>query len=97
LTGGTPTIWHYFRPQDRNPFVLAWLASGFVLSCVFAYWVLLSDGAKKVTEFNLMSALGQSNTKPPSEKTVKIFAALGVLIFPVGVSTAAPRNVPLPG
>lgn len=22
--GGVPSVWHYFRPGDHNPYVLAW-------------------------------------------------------------------------
>src|SRR6187397_1248181 len=26
ISGFTPTVWYYFRPQDLNPFVVLWLA-----------------------------------------------------------------------
>jgi hypothetical protein len=93
----TPTVWHYFRPQDGNLFVLGWLASLFVLSCVFAWWVLLAGGARKIVEFNLVAVLGQHGAKPPSEKMIKVFAVLGVLMFPIWVYMAVSMNTPLPG
>lgn len=96
ITGATPTVWHYFRPQDGNVFVLVWLATVFALSCAFACWVFLASGAKKVVEFNLMAVLGQHGDKPPSENMIKFFAALGVLIFPVWVYLAVSMNAPLP-
>jgi hypothetical protein len=75
ITGATPTVWHYFRPQDGSAYVLVWLGTVFVLSCVFAWWVFLASGARKVVELNLMAALGQHGSKPPPENMVKLFAA----------------------
>jgi len=97
ITGATPTVWHYFRPQDRNVFVIGSLATIFALSCYFAWWVFVANGAKKIVEFNLVAALGQHGAKPPSEGMVKVFAALGVLIFPIWVYMAVSMNAPLPG
>jgi hypothetical protein len=95
--GATPTVWHYFRPQDGNVYVFGWLASVFALSCVFAWWVFLAGGAKKVVEFNLFAVLGQHRAIPLSESMIKFFAALGVFIFPIWVYMAVSMNAPLPG
>src|SRR5437899_12760233 len=38
LTGSTSTVWDYFRPQDMNPFVLAFVGSVFALSVAMLYW-----------------------------------------------------------
>ncbi len=97
MTGSTPTVWYYFRPQDGNVFVIGWLAVVFAISCLFAWWVFVAGGAKKVVEFNLLAAIGQHGTKPPSENMVKFFAALGVLIFPIWVLLAVSMDAPLPG
>jgi hypothetical protein len=96
LTGKTPTVWYYFRPQDENVFVLAWLATIFVLSGSFAWWVFFAGGAKKVVEYNLMATLGQRSGKPPSEKMVKFSAALCVVIFPIWVYGVISMNAVLP-
>ncbi|MDD5335942.1 MAG: hypothetical protein PHS32_19585 [Rhodoferax sp.] len=96
LSGATPTVWQYFRPQDGSPFVLAWLASIFVLSCVFAWWALFANGAEVVAKYNLMTVLGQRGTKISSVRSIKLFALLGVLVFPVWVYMAVSMNVPLP-
>ncbi len=97
VTGATPTVWHYFRPQDGNVFVLGWLASVFVLSCLFAWWVFLAGGAKKVVEFNLVAVLGQQGANPLSEKMIRFLAALGVLMIPIWVYMAVAINAPVPG
>jgi hypothetical protein len=96
ISGATPTVWHYFRPQDGNVFVLVWFSTYFALSCVFAWWVFLASGAKKVAEFNLMTVLGQYSAKKLSENMIKIFAALGVLMIPIWFYMAVSMNVPLP-
>jgi hypothetical protein len=97
VSGATPTVWHYFRPQDGNVYVFGWLVSVFALSCVFAWWVFLAGGAKKVVEFNLVAVLGQHGAKPLSERMIKFFAALGVFMFPIWVYMAVSMNAPLPG
>jgi len=96
FTGSVPSIWHYFRPQDQNPFVIAWLAVMFLQACLFAWWVLLAGGARKILEYNLMSVLGQSKTKPMSEFGIKLLAALGPLFVLVWVFMASSMNAPLP-
>ncbi|HVK56448.1 MAG TPA: hypothetical protein VM532_15655 [Burkholderiales bacterium] len=96
ILGFTPTIWHYFRPQDGNPFVIAWLAVILVLTCAYAWWVLFAGGAQKVRDLNLMAALGQHSSKPPSLLFVKLFAAFGPLFFPLWLYMVVSMNVPLP-
>ena len=45
--GGVPTGLHYFRPQDGNPYVLAWFASVFMLWIAGTYWLLFRGGAEQ--------------------------------------------------
>ena len=94
LTGFTPTIWYYFRPQDGNVFVLAWLALAFLLSCLFAWWVLLQGGAEKVRDMSLLVVLGQPNVK--SLLMIKLQAAAGPLIFPIWIYLAVSMNAEIP-
>ena len=97
VAGFTPTVWHYFRPQDGNPFVLAWLAVCFAGTCLYAWWVLAAGGAQKVRDLNLMAVLGQHTGKPPSLFSIKALAAIGPLIFPVWIYMTVTQNIPLPG
>jgi hypothetical protein len=46
--GGVPNIWYFFRPQDRNPYVLSWFAMLFIFALAFTFWVFLLGGAEKV-------------------------------------------------
>ncbi len=77
LIGGVPTVWHYFRPQDRNPYVIAWIGSIFMLSVVYAAWVLFDDGARKANQYGVFSALGRRGVKPKPEWQIKFLAAAG--------------------
>ena len=44
--GGVPSVWHYFRPRDGNPYVLAWFASVFLLWVFGTFWLLFREGAE---------------------------------------------------
>jgi len=48
--GGIPSVWHYFRPRDGNPFVLAWFGSVFFLWIAGAFWLFIKDGAKTLAK-----------------------------------------------
>lgn len=43
--GGVPSIWHYFRPQDSHPWVLAWWGTLIGLQLVLFLWVFFQGGA----------------------------------------------------
>ncbi len=96
LAGATPSIWYYFRPQDGNPFVLAWLASVFVASVSYALWVFHAGGARIASQASLLTAQGRSRGVGQSETMVKIVALGTVLICPVWIYIAVRMNAPLP-
>ena len=48
--GGVPTVWHYFRPRDGNPLVLAWFGSVFFLWVLGTFWLFFRDGAEKLAQ-----------------------------------------------
>ena len=85
LIGGVPNIWYFLRPQDRNPYVLAWLATLFILAFGFAYWVFFLEGAEKVVvlkpfEVRWHRTGFRGTTSGTVELTVgrvKLFAAIG--------------------
>jgi hypothetical protein len=47
--GGVPSVWHYFRPKDGNPFVLAWFGSVFVLWILGTIWLFFKGGAEMLS------------------------------------------------
>lgn len=46
LFGGVPSIFHYFRPQDGNPLVVAFIISIFLIWILGTYWLFLKNGAE---------------------------------------------------
>jgi hypothetical protein len=87
LIGGVPNIWYYFRPQDRNPYVLTWFGTVFLLSFCFALWVFLLDGAQKVVTLQPIEVKWYRTTLQGTATgtfalttgRVKLFAAFGPL------------------
>ena len=96
ILGYTPTVWYYSRPQDGNPFVIAWLAIVLLVTCVYAWWVLFNGGSQKVRDLNLMAVVGQHSSTPRSLLSIKLFAAFGPLFFPVWLYLVVSMNASLP-
>jgi hypothetical protein len=48
--GRVPSVWNYFRPRDRNPYVLAWFASVFFLYLLGTFWLFFQGGAEKLAQ-----------------------------------------------
>ena len=44
--GEVPSVWHYFRPQDGNPYVSAWFACVFFLWVLGTFWLFFRGGAE---------------------------------------------------
>ena len=49
--GGVPSIWHYFRPKDGNPYVLAWFGSVFLIWIFVSYWLFFRHGAEELAKY----------------------------------------------
>jgi hypothetical protein len=96
MLGYTPTLLYYFRPQDRNPFVMAWLAVILFNTCAYAWWVVVAGGAEKVRDLNLLALVGQHGSRPPSLRFIKRFAVVMLLLFPVWFGFIVFMNVPIP-
>ena len=96
LVGGVRDVWAYFRPQDADPWVLAWFATLIALAIANAAWVFLADGARKVRQYDLLAINRRRGAKPVSEFWIKVLAALGpfwILLWMFLVST---MNAPVP-
>jgi hypothetical protein len=96
VVGGVPNVWGFFRPQDRNPYVLAWFATLFALAIANALWVFLAGGARTIREYDLTALTRKSGGKPPSETWIKVISAIGpfwILGWTYLVST---MNAPMP-
>lgn len=89
--GGIPTVWHYFRPQDGNPYVLAWFASVFMLWIAGTYWLLFRGGAEM-----LVKHPGAFNINTSNPTMVKLFWFLCLAGGVFGVIMMWTLDIPLP-
>jgi len=48
--GGVPSVFHYFRPRDGNPFVLAFFASVFLVWILGSNWIVFKGGAEALVK-----------------------------------------------
>jgi hypothetical protein len=96
LTGSTSSVWEYFRPQDMNPFVLAFVGSVFLLSTGLLYWVFSMEGSRKAVELQLMQAHGLFGSKPLTERQVKLFAAVGPIFVILWIVMCIYMDAPPP-
>jgi len=92
-SGHTPTVFHYFRPQDGNPFVFAWLAVIFLQACVQAWWVLFADGAAKIEAVGLWSAIGFGT---PPTWVIKLMAGAGPFFILLWAGLLSMMDAPIP-
>ena len=96
LAGGVRDVWAYFRPQDADPWVLAWFATLLALALANAAWVFLADGARKVRQYDLFAMGRRPGGKPMPELLIKALAALGPFWILVWMFVVSTMNVPLP-
>ncbi len=82
LSGSTPAVWFYFRPQDGNPYVIGWLASIVLMQLWLSWWILFADGARKMTKYRLGRARVGRQSKPVPEILAKLMA-IGAPFFAV--------------
>ena len=96
VVGNVPSIWYYFRPQDQNPYVVAWFVLNFLLVVAFTLWVFFADGARKAREYDLFSYTGMSSKSPVSETTIKLLAAIGPVFFLFWVYLVSTMDATIP-
>lgn len=91
ITGRVPTIFHYFRPQDGNPFVIAFYISVFLIWILGTYWLFVKNGAEM-----LVKHPGIFNYDFLSPAMIKLFWILCLAGGVAGVAMMFVMNVPLP-
>lgn len=89
--GGVPTVFHYFRPNDGNPFVLAFFISVIALWLLGTYWLLYRGGAQSIVDHP-----GMFNFTPKSTREVKLFWFLCLSGGIMGVAMILTQNLPVP-
>jgi hypothetical protein len=95
LSGAVPSVWHFYRPRDLNPVVLAFLGFTVIFWLVSIWWTF-KGGAEKITEHDLIAfyVLGKRKKLSPGQfKAIVIVCILGGLI---GLYLSLTRDVPIP-
>src|SRR5450432_3732974 len=96
LFGGIPSVWHYFRPQDGNPWVLAFFAAVVVVWFAAVYWIYVRDGARAIVEHQLL--VGNTSVGPSvlTPHQVKLLLGLILLSGACGLAMMFLANIPIP-
>ncbi|MEN6319548.1 MAG: hypothetical protein ABFD82_12425 [Syntrophaceae bacterium] len=96
--GGVPSVWHYFRPMDGNPYVLAWFGSVFCLWILGTFWLFFRDGAETLVQYpgaiEFRYGLKSKDITNPA-----VIKALWLLVLPfgiVGVAIMCSIEIPIP-
>jgi hypothetical protein len=91
LFGGVPSVFHYVRPRDGNPFVLAFFASGLLIMGLGTYWLFSRGGAEMIVRHP-----GLLNVDLQSPALLKFFWCLCLAGGVVGAISMCVAEVPLP-
>jgi hypothetical protein len=102
--GGIPSIWYYFRPQDHNPFVMAWFGTIVLLTVYFAFWVFFLGGAERVVSLKPIeinwyrtSFRGTARgTLPLTVGRVRFIAAIGPIWVAAWIYVVSLMNAQVP-
>jgi len=89
--GDVPSVLHYFRPRDGNPYVIAFFASIFFIYGLGTYWLFARNGAEMLTRHR-----GLFNVDFKSPLMVKLFWLLLVTGGMAGVLVMLLLDIPLP-
>jgi hypothetical protein len=86
--GGVPTFFHFFRPKDGNPFVLAWWASVAAVFIIGSYWIFIGQGAAKLAKHGVITI--RFIRKPPTvlgETGIKLYFLLFLItVLIIGIT-----------
>jgi hypothetical protein len=87
--GGVPTVFHYLRPRDGNPFVIAWWVIVFIEYILSIYWIFLCKGAEKFAKFTMhnCSFCNRNISSPTMIKLMFLLCLSGGLIAAIAMWT----------
>lgn len=93
-TGNVPTVFHYFRPRDGNPFVTAFLVSVVLVWVLGTYWVFFRDGAEMLVKYPGWFLCLYVQTISPT--VVKLLWCLGLAAGVVAMVLMFTKDLPVP-
>jgi len=91
--GDVRSVWDYFRPQDGNPYVIAWFVSVILLWILGTYWLYEKGGAEMLVKHP--GLLNGQFTSPSEVKTTWLLCLLGGAVAAVAMCLVYMPVVPL--
>jgi hypothetical protein len=88
--GEIPSVFHFFRPRDGNPFVIAFFATVFFEWIILTYWLFARGGAEMIIRH---PGLVRDLKSPTQLKLLWCLALLGGI---VGVAMLFIMDFPVP-
>jgi len=92
--GGIPTVFHFFRPRDGNPYVIAFHLNIIIIWILSIIWIYFKDGANFWVKY--ITPLGRQTLFTGSVLGVKIWFALSLLGGIAGMAMMWLINIPVP-
>jgi hypothetical protein len=83
--------WHYIKPKDGNPYVIASFISIFTVWLSGTYWLFVKDGAEMLVRH---PGIFRSDFSSPAK--VKLFWALSLVGGIAGVIMMFTMNISIP-
>jgi hypothetical protein len=90
--GKVPSVWHFFKPKNGNPYVLAWFITLACLWFLGAAWLVFRGGAETLLKYPEITNLKKTQ-KPITIKLMWGICFMGGLAAMVYMWM---NNVPLP-
>jgi hypothetical protein len=96
--GGVPSVLHYFRPRDGDPYVLAWFASVLFLWVFGTFWLLFRGGAESLARHPgaVEFRYGLKSKDITSPAWIKAFWLLALTGGVVGFVVMWSMDIPIP-
>ena len=81
--GGVPTLFHFFKPKDLNPFVLGYHAAIFLDIAFVVRWIYFKGGAEFMAEHP--STMQGMPASPAAIKSLNTLMILGAFIAEIAM------------
>jgi hypothetical protein len=96
--GGVPSVWHYFRPGDRNPYVLVWYGAVFALWIIGTVWLFFKGGAEMIAQHPgaLEFSYGLKRKEITNPKAIKVLWVMVLAGALCGVACLWFMEIPIP-
>jgi len=89
--GGVPSVWHYFNPEEGNPYVLSFFASVILIWILGSYWILFRGGARTIVDHP-----GILNYDIKSTTVVKLIWVAGIFGGIIAFFMMFTQEIPIP-